>query len=230
MAVRRSSFEIFRWHGDPKRVARESWFIGTVLSAPVVMMAVHVAATAVLVRRRSRRAPGTLGTLGATMVAGSLIENKLRSAMRRPLKDPVVTAVGGTGFILAVAMAFLGVREARSARFRATQRVESRTGSSPQVVSGRSTAPCVVTSPSPSRRRTPHIGGSRLSGAGVFTRRAVARSAGPADRPAPPRPACGRVARRTGRAWRTPTRRTSRSTTRTGAGPRPPPRWCDLAP
>jgi len=91
--------------------------MGTGLSAPVVMMAVHVAATTVLVRRRSRRAAGTLGTLGATMVAGSLIENELRSAMRRPLKDPVVTAVGGTGFILAVAMAFLGVREARSAGF-----------------------------------------------------------------------------------------------------------------
>jgi hypothetical protein len=116
VAVRQGrSFEIFRWHGDPKGVARESWYMGTGLSAPVDMMAVHAAATAVLVGRQSRRAAGTLGTLGATMAAGYLIENKFRSAMRRPGKDPVVTAVGGAGFILAVAMAVIGVGEAKSA-------------------------------------------------------------------------------------------------------------------
>ena len=91
--------------------------MGTGLSAPVDMMAVHAAATAVLVGRRSRRAAGMLGTLGATMAAGYLIENKFRSAMRRPGRDPVVTAVGGVGFILAVAMVVIGVREARSAGF-----------------------------------------------------------------------------------------------------------------
>ena len=116
VAVRQGrSFEIFRWYGDPNRVARQSWFMGTALSAPVDMMAVHAAATAVLVGRRSPRAAGTLGTLGVTMAAGHLIENKFRSAMRRPGKDPIVTAVGGVGFILAVAMAVIGMREAGSA-------------------------------------------------------------------------------------------------------------------
>ena len=91
--------------------------MGTGLSAPVDMMAVQTAAIAVLVARRSRRAAGTLGTLGATMAAGYLIENKFRSAMRRPSEDAVVTAVGGVGFVLAVAMAFIGAREARSAGF-----------------------------------------------------------------------------------------------------------------
>ena len=91
--------------------------MGTGLSAPVDMMCVHAAATAVLVRRRSQRAAGTLGTLGVTMAAGYLIENRFRSAVRRPFMDPVVTALGGGGFILAVAMAVIGLREARNAGF-----------------------------------------------------------------------------------------------------------------
>lgn len=118
VAIRQGrSFEIFRWQGDPRRVARQSWFMGTGLSAPVHMMSVHAAATAVLVRRRSQRAAGTLGTLGAFMVAGCLVENRFRSAVRRPFMDPVVTAIGGGGFVLAIAMAVMGVREARVAGF-----------------------------------------------------------------------------------------------------------------
>jgi hypothetical protein len=111
------SFEIFRWHGDPKRVAQESWFMGTGLSAPVAMMAVHAAALAVLTARPSRRAAATLGALGATMAGGYLIENKFRSAIRHPAQEPFPTALGGVGFILAVAMAVIGAREARSATF-----------------------------------------------------------------------------------------------------------------
>lgn len=89
--------------------------MGTGLSAPVDMMAVHAAALAVLAARRSRRAAGTLGILGGTMAVGYLIENRFRSAMRLPAREPLVTTLGGLGFILAVAMAIIGARETRSA-------------------------------------------------------------------------------------------------------------------
>ena len=91
--------------------------MGTGLSAPVHMMVVHAAATAVLVGRRSRGAAAMLGALGVTMTMGYLIENKFRGALRHPPEDPVVTAIGGPGFVLAVAMAVIGIREARSEGF-----------------------------------------------------------------------------------------------------------------
>jgi hypothetical protein len=91
--------------------------MGTGLSAPVHMMVIHATATAALVGRRSRGAAATLGALGATMTVGYLIENKLRGALRHPREDPVVTAIGGSGFVLAVAMAVIGIREARSEGF-----------------------------------------------------------------------------------------------------------------
>jgi hypothetical protein len=118
LAIRqRRPFEIFRWHGRPEHVARDSWFMGTGLSAPVTMMSVHAAAIAVLVMRPSRRAAGTLGALGAMMAVGCLIENKFRSVIRAGGGDPVVAAVGGVAFALAVAMAVVGVRGERSAGF-----------------------------------------------------------------------------------------------------------------
>ncbi|GAA1968761.1 hypothetical protein GCM10009776_34840 [Microbacterium deminutum] len=118
VAIRQGrSFDIFRWHGDPRRVAKDSWFLGTGLSAPIPMMAVHACAIAVLGMRPSRRAAGTLGTLGAAMTAGYLIENQFRTAMRHPGHDRVVPMVGGGGFLFAVVMAVIGLREARSTRF-----------------------------------------------------------------------------------------------------------------
>ena len=87
VAIRQGrSFEIFRRHGSPDRVAQETWFMGTGLSAPVDMMAVHAAAIAVLVARPSRRAARTLCGLGAAMAAGYLIENKFRARCGGPAK------------------------------------------------------------------------------------------------------------------------------------------------
>jgi hypothetical protein len=118
LAVRQNrSWDIFRWHGKPEHVARESWFIGTGLSAPPAMLAVQAAATAVLATRPSRRAAATLAWLGAMMVVGCLIENKVRSAIRAPGQDPVVTVSGGVTLALSVAMAVLGTRGARGAAF-----------------------------------------------------------------------------------------------------------------
>ena len=88
--------------------------MGTGLSAPVTMLAAQTAATAVLATRPSARAAGTLGGLGAMMAAGCLIENGIRGAIRAG-GDRVAGAVGGVMFALAVAMAVVGVRAARSA-------------------------------------------------------------------------------------------------------------------
>ena len=119
VAVReRRSFEIFRWHGNPEDVARDSWFMGTGLSAPVSMLAVQVGAIAVLARRASRPAAAALAGLGLMMVVGSLLENKIRSAIREPGADRVVTVVAGLGLGLAVGMVVVGVPTARSAGIR----------------------------------------------------------------------------------------------------------------
>jgi hypothetical protein len=114
VAIRQGrSFEIFRWRGDPEHVVRESWSVGTGLSAPVVMLVIQAAATAELLIRPSRRATGALGALGAMMTVGCLIENRIRNAIRTPGADPIVAVVGGAGFALAMAMAVLGVRGSR---------------------------------------------------------------------------------------------------------------------
>jgi hypothetical protein len=116
VAVREGrSFEIFRWHGNPEDVVRDSWFIGTGLSAPVSMLAVQVAAIAILARRASRPAAAALAGLGLMMVVGSLLENKIRSAIRDAGADRVVTVIAGLGLALAVGMVVVGVPTARSA-------------------------------------------------------------------------------------------------------------------
>ena len=57
---------------------------------------------------------GDVRGLGAMMAAGCLIENEIRGAIRAG-GDRVAGAVGGVMFALAVAMAVVGVRAARSA-------------------------------------------------------------------------------------------------------------------
>lgn len=49
------------WRGQPERVARDSWLLGTGLSAPVVMLAVQAAATVRLGAGPSLTATRTLG-------------------------------------------------------------------------------------------------------------------------------------------------------------------------
>jgi hypothetical protein len=112
LAVRRGlAFDIalIGWRGRPERVRRDSWLLGTGLSAPVVMLAMEAAATARLATTGSQSAARTLGVLGAAMIAGYLVEQEFRTALTPQGWDPSVTSVAVAGFSLAVPMAGLGL-------------------------------------------------------------------------------------------------------------------------
>lgn len=114
----RRSFDIvlIDWHGDPERVAHDSWLLGTGLSAPVAMLVAQGAATARLAAGPSIVATRMLGLLGAMMTGGYLLEREFRSALSRSGSDRVVTPVAATGSSLSVVMAVLGLRDARQLR------------------------------------------------------------------------------------------------------------------
>lgn len=97
------------WRGRPERVGRDSWLLGTGLSAPVVMLGAQATATVRLAAGPSRVATGTLGVLGAAMIGGYLIEREVRTAMTPAGFDPAVTAVAGVAIALAALMAVLGL-------------------------------------------------------------------------------------------------------------------------
>lgn len=99
------------WRGQPERVARDSWFAGTALSAPVVMHSVQAAATARLGAGPSRAATRILGSLGAMMACGSLLEKEVRGALSPAGWNPTTTPIASAVFALALAMAALGLRE-----------------------------------------------------------------------------------------------------------------------
>ena len=109
----RRSFDIalLGWRGQPDRVARDSWLIGTGLSAPVVMLSTQAAATVLLVTRPSRTAMQILGALGATMTCGYLIEQEFHGAVAPAGWNAATTPPATAGFMLAIAMAVLGLRE-----------------------------------------------------------------------------------------------------------------------
>lgn len=109
----RRAFDIplLGWRGQPERVARDSWLIGTSLSAPVVMASIQAAATVRLGAGTSRTATRILGTLGAAMACGCLIEQEFRGALSPKGWNPTTTPILATGFTLALAMASLGLRE-----------------------------------------------------------------------------------------------------------------------
>jgi hypothetical protein len=106
---RRHPFDVFWMHGHADRIARDSIFKGTALSAPVSNLLTHAAMTAVVARRPSRRAEQALGGLGAMLVAGYLGERLVRRRLRPSgwdaLESPLLVAAIG----LAAAMAALGL-------------------------------------------------------------------------------------------------------------------------
>ena len=95
---------VLGWRGRPEHVARDSWLLGTGLSAPVVMLTTQAVATARLAAGPSDLATRVLGALGLTMSVGYLVEREFRQALRRSGWDPVVTPVAAAGFGLAVVM------------------------------------------------------------------------------------------------------------------------------
>jgi hypothetical protein len=108
---RRLAFDVtvIGWKGQPDRVLRDSWLIGTGVSAPVVMLACQAAATAQLSRRPSARAARTLGVLGAVMVGGYLVERETRKALSPRSWDRLATPVIGAAVGLAALMGGLGL-------------------------------------------------------------------------------------------------------------------------
>ena len=83
IAVReRRSFDIalLRWRGKPENVVKDSWLLGTGLSAPVSMLTTQAVATVRLASAPSPVATRVLGVLGAAMTCGYLVEREFRSA------------------------------------------------------------------------------------------------------------------------------------------------------
>jgi hypothetical protein len=105
----RHAYDIPLLHGRPENLGRDAVVMGTAFSAPIVMLAAQCLATARLFRGASRPARVTLGSLGATMVAGYLAERLVRRRLRRSgwhtLESPLVAA----GLALAATMAVLGL-------------------------------------------------------------------------------------------------------------------------
>ena len=104
------------WRGQPERVARDSWFVGTALSGPVVMHLIQTAATIRLGAGPSRAATQILGSLGATMACASLLEKEVRGALSPAGWNPTTTPIAAAVFALALAMAALGLRKRASSQ------------------------------------------------------------------------------------------------------------------
>lgn len=108
----RRTFDIavIGWRGDPDRVARDSWFLGTGLSAPVVMQATQAVVTARLATGPSPDATRILGLLGAAMTSGYLVEREVRDVLAPGGWHRVRTPVVVVGLTTTVAMAAVGLR------------------------------------------------------------------------------------------------------------------------
>jgi len=111
---RRRAYHVPLLHGDPDNVARDSVFMGTVLSAPVVMLGTQAVATARVLRGGSGRSRRILGGLGAVMTVGYLSEQLVRRRLRPSGWDPVETSVAVLGVTTAVMMAGLARQSSSS--------------------------------------------------------------------------------------------------------------------
>jgi hypothetical protein len=106
---RRRAYHVPLLHGDPDNVARDSVFMGTALSAPVVMLGTQAVATARVFRSGTERPRRILGGLGAVMTVGYLSEQLVRRRLRPSGWDPVETPVVVLGVTTAAMMAGLGL-------------------------------------------------------------------------------------------------------------------------
>jgi hypothetical protein len=95
--------------GSPTTVARDSLLMGTSFSAPVVMLAAQVTATAALHRAPNPLAARTLGFLGWAMIGGYLGERMVQRRLIAGDWDPVETPLAAAGLGGAVVMAGLGL-------------------------------------------------------------------------------------------------------------------------
>ena len=99
--------------GRPENVARDSWVLGTALSAPVVMLGLQAVATRRLFRGPDRAATRIVTGLGSVMIAGYLGERLVRRRLGSAW-DPVESPVAAVGLGLAVVLAGVGARTLRA--------------------------------------------------------------------------------------------------------------------
>jgi hypothetical protein len=97
------------WRGSAEHVGRDSWLLGTALSAPAAMLVTQAVATAVLHRRPSAVSAHTLGFLGWAMVGGLLGERVVRRRVLGGEWEPVESPVAALGLAGAGVMAVLGL-------------------------------------------------------------------------------------------------------------------------
>lgn len=111
-AIRRGrEFDVSFMHGDPDKVARDSIWGGTALSAPVTMLAAQAAATIVLAQRPSIVGVRVVGAVGAADLPGYLSERLVRRRLSRSGWDPVESPLIVIGMGLAAAMLLLALAE-----------------------------------------------------------------------------------------------------------------------
>lgn len=110
---RRHAYGFLMLRGDPDRVARDAFGMGTALSAPGAMLLAQAAATAQLIRTRTVLAERVLGTLGLGMVVGYLGEDLVRRRLRPSGWDTLESPLAVVGLGLASAMALLGLGRRR---------------------------------------------------------------------------------------------------------------------
>jgi hypothetical protein len=109
VAIRRGhAYDVGFMKGTPERVARDSIFTGTALSAPVTMLASQAALTTAVATRGSARAASGLQVLGALMAGGYLAERLVRHRLGRRGWEPFESPLVAAGVGLAVAMCLLG--------------------------------------------------------------------------------------------------------------------------
>jgi hypothetical protein len=106
---RHHAYDVPLLHGRPDRVARDSVFMGTALSAPLPMLAAQCVATRRLLRDAGPPSDRVLGGLGATMVAGYFAEALVRKRLLRSSYDAVETPLLAIAIALSGAMAVLGL-------------------------------------------------------------------------------------------------------------------------
>lgn len=92
--------------GKPENVARDMWGMGSGLAAPWHTLAVHAAATALLIARPRPWVRRAGGWLGAVYIFGILWERISWESFRHPDRETPLIA---SGLALSVAMALLGL-------------------------------------------------------------------------------------------------------------------------
>ncbi len=107
----RVPYDVRLLHGTPSSVTRDVWLVGTGISAPVTLLAVHTALTAMHLARPTRESAQALAALGAFYAAGYAAERGFLAELRHPRLRTGIPLLGG--FALSLAMAALGLKAAR---------------------------------------------------------------------------------------------------------------------